>query len=169
MKEELTDFLRFCAVERCLAPLTCAAYERDVSACLGYLQGQDIVDLAEVRPTHLRAFSAEDATRRPAPSNQARATAALKSFFREPRGFGGRDTRAQVVERAQDTALVLVVIEPEPAPGAGRREKSVAALPGATGSSICRLEKRSESGRTMTLVTVASATDSAALGQVRSR
>jgi len=82
MKEELADFLRFCAVERRLAPLTCSAYERDVSACLGYLQGQGIVDLAEVRPTHLRAFLAEDARRRPAPSSQARATAALKSFFR---------------------------------------------------------------------------------------
>ncbi len=82
MKEELTDSLRFCAVERRLASLTCAAYERDVSACLGYLQGQDILDLAEVRPTHLRAFLAEDAKRRPAPLSQARATAALKSFFR---------------------------------------------------------------------------------------
>lgn len=82
MKEEQADFLRFCAVERRLAPLTCSAYERDVSACLGYLQGQGLEDLAEVRPTHLRAFLAEDATRRPAPSSQARATAALKSFFR---------------------------------------------------------------------------------------
>ncbi|MHB1242050.1 MAG: tyrosine-type recombinase/integrase [Gaiellaceae bacterium] len=82
MKDELTDFLRFCAVERRLAPLTCAAYKRDVSACLGYLQGQGLADLAEVRPTDLRAFLAEDAKRRPAPSSQARATAALKSFFR---------------------------------------------------------------------------------------
>ena len=46
MKEELADFLRFCAVERRLAPLTCAAYERDVSACLGYLQGEGVTDLA---------------------------------------------------------------------------------------------------------------------------
>jgi site-specific recombinase XerD len=82
MREELADFLRFCAVERRLAPLTCAAYERDVSACLGYLEGQGVTDLAEVRPTHLRGFLAEDAKRRPAPSSQARATAALKSFFR---------------------------------------------------------------------------------------
>jgi site-specific recombinase XerD len=82
MRDELVDFLRFCAVERRLAPLTCAAYERDVSACLGYLEGQGFEDLAEVRPTHLRAFLAEDAKRRPAPSSQARATAALKSFFR---------------------------------------------------------------------------------------
>lgn len=56
MTEEVADFLRFCAVERRLAPLTCSAYERDVSACLGYLEGQGFEDLAEVRPTHLRAF-----------------------------------------------------------------------------------------------------------------
>ena len=31
---ELADFQRFCASERRLAPTTCAAYERDVSACL---------------------------------------------------------------------------------------------------------------------------------------
>ncbi len=82
MKEELADFLRFCSVEHRLAPLTCAAYERDVSACLGYLQGEGVMNLADVRPTHLRAFLAEDAKRRPAPSSQGGATAALKSFFR---------------------------------------------------------------------------------------
>jgi site-specific recombinase XerD len=31
-REELADFLRFCASERRLAPTTCSAYERDVSA-----------------------------------------------------------------------------------------------------------------------------------------
>ncbi len=35
--EELADFLRFCRSERRLAPMTCSAYERDVSACLDYL------------------------------------------------------------------------------------------------------------------------------------
>lgn len=79
---ELADFLRFCASERRLAPTTCAAYERDVSACLDYLQGQGIRDLGEVRVTHLRAFLAEEQTRRPAMSSQARTTAALKLFFR---------------------------------------------------------------------------------------
>ena len=34
MGPELDDFLRFCQVERRLAPETCRAYERDVSACL---------------------------------------------------------------------------------------------------------------------------------------
>jgi site-specific recombinase XerD len=43
-REELADFLRFCASERRLAPTTCSAYERDVSACLAYLQGQGIED-----------------------------------------------------------------------------------------------------------------------------
>jgi site-specific recombinase XerD len=64
-REELTHFLRFCALERRLAPMTCAAYERDVSACLDYLQGRGIA-LAEVKVTHLRAFLAEEQKRRPA-------------------------------------------------------------------------------------------------------
>src|SRR5438876_1438062 len=80
-REELADFLRSCRSERRLAPMTCSAYERDVSACLDYLQGQGI-DVAEVRVTHLRAFLAEEQKRRPAVSSQARTTAALKCFFR---------------------------------------------------------------------------------------
>ena len=80
--QELADFLRFCVSERRLAPMTCSAYERDVSACLDYLQGQGIEDLGEVRVTHLRAFLAEEQKRRPAPSSQARTVAALKGFFR---------------------------------------------------------------------------------------
>src|SRR5436305_12474867 len=79
---ELADFLRFCRSERRLAPMTCSAYERDVSACLDYLQGQGIEALGEVRVTHLRAFLAEEQRRRPAVSSQARTTAALKCFFR---------------------------------------------------------------------------------------
>src|SRR6266498_340723 len=81
-REELADFLRFCRSERRLAPMTCSAYERDVSACLDYLQGQGIGHLAEVKVTHLRAFLAEEQRRRPAVSSQARTTAALKCFFR---------------------------------------------------------------------------------------
>lgn len=80
-REELADFLRFCASERRLAPMTCSAYEREVSACLDYLHGQGIA-LAEVKVTHLRAFLAEEQKRRPAVSSQARTTAALKCFFR---------------------------------------------------------------------------------------
>src|SRR5713226_5445542 len=79
--KELADFLRFCRSERRLAPMTCSAYERDVSACLDYLQGEGIA-LAEVKVTHLRAFLAEEQKRRPAVSSQARTTAALKCFFR---------------------------------------------------------------------------------------
>jgi integrase/recombinase XerC len=60
--------------------MTCSAYERDVSACLAYLQGRGIDDLAEVRVTHLRAFLAEEHKRRPAVPSQARTTAALKCF-----------------------------------------------------------------------------------------
>jgi integrase/recombinase XerD len=62
--------------------MTCSAYERDVSACLAYLQGQGIRDLGEVKVTHLRAFLAGEQNTRPASSSQARTTAALKLFFR---------------------------------------------------------------------------------------
>jgi site-specific recombinase XerD len=79
---ELSDFLRFCASERRLAANTCSAYERDVSACLTHLERHGIRELAEVRVTHLRAFLADEQTRRPAVSSQARTTAAIKSFFR---------------------------------------------------------------------------------------
>jgi site-specific recombinase XerD len=79
--KELANFQRFCASERRLAPTTCAAYERDVSACLDYLQGQGIA-LADVKVTHLRAFLADEQKRRPAVASQARTTAALKCFFR---------------------------------------------------------------------------------------
>jgi site-specific recombinase XerD len=78
---EMADFLRFCRSERRLAPMTCSAYERDVSACLAYLQAEGIA-LAEVKVTHLRAFLAEEQERRPAVSSQARTTAALKCSFR---------------------------------------------------------------------------------------
>jgi site-specific recombinase XerD len=80
--QELAVFQRFCASERRLAPTTCAAYERDLSACLDYLQGEGIRDLGDVKVTHLRAFLAEEERRRPAVSSQARTTAALKCFFR---------------------------------------------------------------------------------------
>jgi site-specific recombinase XerD len=80
--QEQADFLRFCELERRLAPMTCSAYERDVSACLAHLEGQGIRDLNEVRVTHLRAFLADEQRTRPAVSSQARATAALKLFFR---------------------------------------------------------------------------------------
>jgi site-specific recombinase XerD len=81
MNDELADFLRFCRLERRLAANTCAAYERDVSTCLAYLEREGIA-LADVRVTHLRGFLAEEQRTRPAVSSQARSTAALKCFFR---------------------------------------------------------------------------------------
>ena len=82
MGPELDDFLRFCAVERRLAPATCRAYERDVRACLTFLQKDSLTALGDVRAPDLRRFLADEATRRPAPSSQARTVAALKGFFR---------------------------------------------------------------------------------------
>jgi site-specific recombinase XerD len=82
METALEDFAHHCRIERRLAPLTCSAYERDVGACLRFLQTQGIADWSAVRPPDLRRFLADEATRRPAPASQARTVAALKGFFR---------------------------------------------------------------------------------------
>ncbi len=82
MELELEDFLRHCRLERRLAELTCRAYERDVGACLGFLEASGVGLLGEVSTPVLRAFLADEATRRPAASSQARTVAALKCFFR---------------------------------------------------------------------------------------
>jgi site-specific recombinase XerD len=82
MRRALDDFLHYCRLERRLAPLTCSAYERDVRACLTFLTKSGIRGLDSVRPADLRHFLAEEARSRPAPSSQARATAALRCFFR---------------------------------------------------------------------------------------
>jgi integrase/recombinase XerC len=82
VENELTDFLRYCRLERRLAETTCKAHERDVRACLAFFRERGIAELAAVRPPELRAFLAAEAERRPAVSNQTRTVAALKVFFR---------------------------------------------------------------------------------------
>ena len=82
MYQELSEFLDYCRLERRLAPLTCSAYERDVRACLAFLERAGIGSLEEVRPADLRRFLTAEAKRRPAPSSRTRTIAALKGFFR---------------------------------------------------------------------------------------
>ncbi len=98
MYRELADFLAYCRIERRLAPLTCSAYERDVGACIAFLEREGIVMVSEVRPADLRRFLAAESIRRPSPSSQARTVAALKCFFR----FLLEDEQI-----ARDPALVL--------------------------------------------------------------
>ncbi len=82
MRAELEDFIHHCRVERRLAPLTCSAYERDVGACLAFLEAEGLGGWRDVGPAHLRRFLASESERRPAASSQARTVAALKGFFR---------------------------------------------------------------------------------------
>ena len=104
---ELTDFLRFCESERRLAPMTCSAYKRDVSACLAYLQAEGI-ELADVKVTHLRAFLAEEQKCRPAVSSQARTTAGAQVLLPLPGRGGAAAARpgasAANAEEARDAA-----------------------------------------------------------------
>lgn len=82
MFDVLSDFAIYCRVERRLADPTCKGYERDIGACLRFLSAAGILALVDVRTVDLRRFLAVEATRRPAPSSQARTIAALHSFFR---------------------------------------------------------------------------------------
>lgn len=82
MNAETADFLRYCEIERRLAPATCRAYGRDVRACTTFLHSMGITDLAAVRVGHLRRFLAAEVEHRPAPASQARTIAALRCFFR---------------------------------------------------------------------------------------
>jgi site-specific recombinase XerD len=78
----LSDFAIYCRVERRFADLTCKGYERDVGACLRFLNAEGIIALGAVRTVDLRRFLAVEITHRPSPSSQARTIAALHSFFR---------------------------------------------------------------------------------------
>jgi site-specific recombinase XerD len=82
MAPEVADYLHFLRHERRLADLTCSAYERDVTACVSFLNRTGIRDMGMVKTTHLRAFLAEEARTRPAAASQSRTVAALKGFFR---------------------------------------------------------------------------------------
>lgn len=82
MFDVLDDFRVFCEVERRLSPLTCKAYQRDVGACLTFVEGEGIDDLAAITVRDLRRYLADEVTRRPAPSSQSRTIAALRVFFR---------------------------------------------------------------------------------------
>ena len=77
MREEVADFLHYCRIERRLAEMTCKAYERDVTACMRFLQAEGAREWATVRPPELRRFLADEATHRPAPSSQAYLRSAL--------------------------------------------------------------------------------------------
>src|SRR5437016_5223700 len=79
MQQEVADFLHYCRIERRLADLTCAAYERDVKACVRFLNEHGIDDLRLVRAPDLRRFLAAEAERRPALGSQARTVARSKA------------------------------------------------------------------------------------------
>lgn len=49
MENALADFLRHSRVERRLAPLTCSAYERDVTACVRFLRAEGVGEWVAVR------------------------------------------------------------------------------------------------------------------------
>jgi len=107
MDEEVADFLHYCRIERRLADLTCAAYERDVKACVRFLNEHGIDELRLVRPPDLRRFLAAEAERRPAVGSQARQARAGPAPARAVRVRGPapqRAARARLERRRSGTA-----------------------------------------------------------------
>lgn len=82
MQNALSDYIVYCRVERRLADLTWKTYERVLRGLIAFLRAQGISALAEVRTRDLRAFLADQAERRPAPSSQAQTVVAVRCFFR---------------------------------------------------------------------------------------
>jgi site-specific recombinase XerD len=82
MIDPLSDFVIFCRVARRLAEATCDAYERDVRRCLEFLRKRGTGALSEIHTRDLRAFLADEATHRPAPSSRAHTAAAARCLFR---------------------------------------------------------------------------------------
>lgn len=68
-------------VERRLAPATCRACRREVSACMAFLRSIGIRRLEEARLRHLRGFLDAETSHRPAPSSQARTIAAFANLL----------------------------------------------------------------------------------------
>lgn len=69
--------MRHCSIERRLAPLTCSAYARDVTACVRFPAEHGIDDLKAVRPPDLRSFLADEALRRPESGSNGRSAQVL--------------------------------------------------------------------------------------------
>jgi site-specific recombinase XerC len=90
MENELADFLRFCGVERRLAPLTCKAYERDIRALFAVLRRAESSFFTWLRAPDLRL-----------PGRRSGAAAGA----RQPGAHGGVCVENEHLER--DPALVL--------------------------------------------------------------
>lgn len=125
-----------CRSERRFAPMTCAAYERGVSACLDCLQGEGIGDLAEVCVTHLRDFLAEEQKRRPVVSSPKRGRGSAQVSLPLPRRGGAPRARpgAAAADAEEADGAKRVHAEPVLAGGIRAGDSTVAMLMHRAGS-----------------------------------
>lgn len=82
MEVLLDGFLSHLALERGFSKNTLEAYSRDLLRFLEHLEGEEVVSLAQVNPTHVQLYLAGLHERGLGPRSAARSLAALRSFFR---------------------------------------------------------------------------------------
>jgi integrase/recombinase XerD len=82
MNDYLDLFLAYLSVEKGLTKNTLAAYSRDISAWLDYLEGSGYSELRQIRPTDVANFIAGLKAGGLAPRSRARALSALRMFHR---------------------------------------------------------------------------------------
>jgi integrase/recombinase XerD len=82
MNDYLDLFLAYLSVEKGLTKNTLAAYSRDISAWLDFLEGSGCSELRQIRPTDVANFIAGLKAGGLAPRSRARALSALRMFHR---------------------------------------------------------------------------------------
>ena len=75
-------FIRHLEFERCLSPLTCRNYRRDLGTLAAFLTGQDVAGWAQVDGEHVRAFSAACFRKGLSARSIQRRLSAARTFYR---------------------------------------------------------------------------------------
>lgn len=150
MDAHLNQFYQHLAVERGLAPLTLAAYARDLTALWQFVDQRGVADWGEVGLDHLQEYFTALKARGLSARSQARQLSALRQFFR----FLQREeqVRANPVELIDSPRLpqrlpkvlgeeevTALLAAPDPATPAGLRDAVLLEVLYATGLRVSEL------------------------------
>lgn len=148
-REELNSYLRFVTLERGLSAHTVAAYERDLTAYIAWLEALDVADFSAVAPAQVGEYLAERSAQMPPPAatTLARVHSSVRGLHRFVlrEGRAAKDPTAKVAapktpRKLPDTLTVHQVqrlLEAPPADTAeGLRDRALLELLYATGARV---------------------------------
>jgi integrase/recombinase XerD len=88
MREQISEFLSYCELERGLSPTTRASYQQDLGLFEAFLKRRGVGALSRVKPLDVREFLQSLRAANRSPATVARKLAALKGLFRYLEGQG---------------------------------------------------------------------------------